>query len=79
MPIIWNVGLGQQTAAVQAAYRQVMGRVSRSGSRKRRKKKAAAPRRRAAKRKSKSKGNRFKKGSAAAKAWMKKIRKKRAK
>jgi len=76
MGIIWNVGLGQQTPAVQAAFQGVMRGTRRSSSSRRRKKKAAAPKRRPKAKKSKG-GNRFKKGSAAAKAYMAKIRRKK--
>ena len=76
------IGAGQQTQAVQFGLRQAMGTnrtMKRSGSSKRRKKKRAgvssAPRKRRAKR-----GKaRLVKGSAAAKAYMAKIRKKRKK
>jgi len=76
MPILWNAGLQQQTPAVQAAYQALMRGGRTTG--KRRKKKAAAPKRRAKKRKA-SKAARFVKGSKAAKAYMKKIRKKSGK
>lgn len=79
--VIWNTGLQQQTPAVQMAYRLQMRGTKRTGSSKRRKKKAAAPKRRAKKasspRKKGKKGNRFTKGSAAAKRHMAKLRKMR--
>jgi len=80
MGIIWNSGLQQQTPAVQLAHQQVMRRAA---SPKRRAKKASSPKR--AKRSKKraagtkrAKPARLKKGSAAAKAYMAKIRRKRA-
>lgn len=66
-------GLAQQTPAVQALYRGKRRNGKRRTSRKK-KAVAAAPRRRKA-----ARGNRFTKGSAAAKAHMAKLRKMRKK
>jgi hypothetical protein len=81
MSILYQIGqaLGQQTPAVRAAAAKLSGRKGgkRSARKRRAKKKAAAPR--ARKRKT-SKRAKFVKGSAAAKAWgrkMKALRKKK--
>lgn len=85
VPGIGYAGLGQQTSAAQQVFRQAMGgarSASRStGVRRRRPKKKAGARRSTsrtrAKRASGSRGNRFTKGSAAAKRHMAKLRKMR--
>jgi hypothetical protein len=76
MPVIWNTGVQQQTPAVQAAFRAVIGTTRRTATARRRKKKATAPKRKAKKRAS-SRGGKFVKGSAAAKRHMAKLRKMR--
>lgn len=82
VPGIGYAGLGQQTAAAQQVFRQAMGgrtstrSATRStGARRRRPKKSAA--RRATKRRASARGNKFTKGSAAAKRHMAKLRKMR--
>jgi len=72
-------GIGQQSQAVQTMLAKASGaRGGRTTQRRRKKKAASAGGARKRKRKS-SKVARLKKGSAAAKAWMAKIRKKRKK
>lgn len=67
-------GFAQQTPAVQALYRGGRRKATRGRRRKTAKKAAAAPRR---KRRAAKSGNRFTKGSAAAKRHMAKLRKMR--
>ena len=74
IPVNGFIGSAQQTPAGRLAQ---MPRGSRSGTRKRRKKKAAAAPRKRKRASSSRKGGKLKKGSAAAKAYMAKIRKKR--
>lgn len=72
-------GFAEQTPAAQSALTRGTGAMS-NGTRRRRKKKAAAPKRRKARAKRASKrGGKLKKGSAAAKARMAKLRKMRKK
>lgn len=73
IPVNGFIGSAQQTPAGRLAQ---MPRGMRTGTKKRRKKAAAAARPRK-KRASSKKGGKLKKGSAAAKAYMAKIRKKR--
>lgn len=80
VPGIGYAGLGQQTAAAQQVFRQAMGgRSTRStGARKRRRSAGSATRRtRRATARKRGGGNKFTKGSAAAKRHMAKLRKMR--
>jgi len=75
MPLIWNLGMAQSSAAAQTLYRRLTSGAKR-GTKRRRKAKATtrrAPRRKASSRKP----ARLVKGSKAAKAYMAKIRRKR--
>lgn len=73
-------GWAQGTAAMQALMRAGLGVARRASSPRRRKKasaSAARPKKRSASSRATRPGSRLKKGSAAAKAWMAKIRKMR--
>lgn len=73
-------GFAEQTPAAQSALTRGTGQGMGGGGRRRRKKKAAAPKRRKKRASSKAKrGGKLKKGSAAAKARMAKLRRMRKK
>lgn len=79
IPIGGFAGFAQQTPAVQSLYRGASRSGASRGGRRRRKKTASAPRKRRAKRAGGGgrKLKRLKKGSAAAKRYMAKIRRMR--
>lgn len=79
VPGIGFIGLGQMDPANQLVFSQAFGRIGgKRSARKRRTKAAAAPRRRRAKAKRRGRVNgRLKKGSAAAKRRMAKLRRMR--
>lgn len=77
VPGLGFAGLGQADRATQHVFAKAMGRVGGVRSARRRKKAAAAPKRRRSTRS--KKGNRFTKGSAAAKRHMAKLRRMRRK
>lgn len=83
VPGLGFAGLGQQTRAAQLVFQQAAGRAgarrtSGTGKKRRRARAAARPaKRRAASSRSRSKPARLVKGSAAAKRYMAKIRRKR--
>ncbi len=70
-------GMAQQTVAVRAGISKAAGRRGGKTTQRRRKKKAAAAGGAPKRKRSGGKVKRLVKGSAAAKAWMAKIRKKR--